>query len=49
MFDEQLHSWHMDQRPWPRNRTLEMFLEWFDVRVVELVYDLGDVTLDHED
>jgi hypothetical protein len=26
-----------------------MFLEWFDVRVVDLVYDLGEGILDHDD
>ena len=49
MFDEQLFSWHTDQRDWPTNRTLDLFLEWFDVRVVELVYDLGEGILDHDD
>src|SRR5262245_1473223 len=43
VFEEQLYSWC-----WPRNRTLAMFLEWFDVRVIELVYDLGDGNLDYE-
>ncbi len=49
IFDEQLHSWSMDRRTWPRVRNLTMFLDWFDVRVVELVYDLGDGIVDHDE
>lgn len=49
MFDEQLFAWHTDQRGWPKNRTLDMFHKWFDVRVVDLVYDLGNEMSDHND
>lgn len=49
IFDEQLFSWSQDQRVWPKKRTFRMFLEWFDVRVVEMVFDLGRAMLEHDD
>ncbi len=42
IFEEQLNSWRQDDTAWPKKRTFRMFLEWFDVRVVEMVFDLGE-------
>lgn len=49
IFEEQLHSWHRDPRDWPRKRTYKLFRQWFDVRLVGLVFDLGDGPLLQED
>ena len=34
---------------WPRKRTYAMFLAWFDVRIVDLVFDLADAPLSQEE
>lgn len=49
IFDEQLFSWSQDHEVWPTKRTFRMFLEWFDVRVIEMVFDLGRGILAHDD
>jgi hypothetical protein len=41
MFDEMLWAWHREKRKWPCSRTAAMFREWFVVRVVDIVVDLG--------
>ena len=41
IFEEKLYSWHRDRHAWPRKRTYKVFREWFDVRLVHLVFDLG--------
>ena len=41
IFKEQLHAWMRDPGVWPRCRSRKMFLEWFDVQVCEMVFDLG--------
>jgi hypothetical protein len=41
IFEEQLNSWHRDEAQWPSRRTEAMFREWFDAKVVEMVWDLG--------
>ena len=49
IFEEKLYSWHRDRRAWPRKRTYRIFREWFDVRLVELVFDLSGEPLVHEE
>ena len=49
IFAENLHSWHTDPRLWPQNRTYAMFKEWFDVRIVDIVYDLAEGRVTCED
>ncbi|HYJ85659.1 MAG TPA: hypothetical protein VEW46_06375 [Pyrinomonadaceae bacterium] len=40
VFEAELKSWYTDPELWPKERNLEMFLEWFDVRFHSLVFDL---------
>ena len=49
IFEENLHSWHRDRQAWPRRRTYQVFCEWFDVRLVRLVFDLVDGPIVHEE
>ena len=42
LFDQELFGWHRDERAFPRNRTLAMFHEWFDVEFHSVVVDLVD-------
>ena len=41
IFEEQLNSWHRVESCWPKHRILAMFREWFDAKVVDMVWDLG--------
>lgn len=49
IFEEQLASWYLDTDTWPARRTRALFDQWFDVRVVDLVFDLADIPLEHDD
>jgi|SRR6185437_3291122 len=41
IFEEQLNSWDRDESIWPKRRTLAKFNEWFEAKVVDMVWDLG--------
>lgn len=41
IFAAELELWCQDRALWPRDRSLERFLEWFTLRFHPLVEDLG--------
>jgi hypothetical protein len=41
VFTNELSEWTDDQDDWPKNRTYKMFLDWFDVKICSMIYDLG--------
>jgi hypothetical protein len=41
IFEAELNEWYTARELWPRKRTWEMFQEWFDAKVVEVVADLS--------
>ena len=49
IFEEELVAWMQDEKTWPPNRDYRMFREWFDVRIVEIMFDLADGPVTHED
>ncbi|MEQ8789532.1 MAG: hypothetical protein RIC55_24775 [Pirellulaceae bacterium] len=49
IFEEQLESWHLDTDRWPKVRTPAVFEQWFDARVVDLVFDLADEPIEHDE
>lgn len=53
LFEEQLGGWWTNEAAWPKERDLDMFLEWFEVEFHSLVFDLCDepirVVEDEED
>ena len=49
IFEEKLHSWHRDRHAWPKTRTYQIFREWFEVRLVDLVFDLVDAPIFHDE
>ena len=49
MFENELDSWCRDASQWPDPRSYDLFREWFDVRFYDLVEDLSDEPLSHED
>ena len=48
IFEEELDAWMSDPNGWPKNRTYQMFNEWFEVLVSEFVIDMGDGSVEHE-
>ena len=49
IFEEQLEGWHRDTEDWPTRRTLVVFQKWFEAEVVDLVFDLSDGPIEHDD
>ncbi len=49
VFEEELDAWTTDKSLWPKDRTLEMFLEWFDVQGESLVVDIGIGDIETQD
>src|ERR1017187_4356983 len=49
LFDSILFDWAMEESLWPENRTLKMFLEWFDIDVHSMAWALGNEPLMVED
>lgn len=48
LFKLMLSEWSLDQEQWPKNRTIEMFYEWFDATKSAMVLDLQDGKLRRE-
>lgn len=49
IFEEQLEAWHRVEDDWPMPRTFSLFQQWFDADVVDLVFDLSDQPIEHDD
>ena len=49
LFDSILFDWATEESMWPENRSLKMFLEWFDIDVHSMVWDLVNEPLLVED
>jgi hypothetical protein len=48
IFDNQLAAWSADSKTWPKNRDLDLFRQWFDLEVHELVYDVVEEPIEIE-
>jgi hypothetical protein len=42
IFEQELLSWDLDESAWPKNRDLDLFLEWFEVEFHSMVIDLAE-------
>ncbi len=40
LFEAMLEGWVTDEAFWPKDRTLEMFREWFEIQMSSMVQDL---------
>jgi hypothetical protein len=49
IFLSELQSWCLDPDAWPSPRSYELFREWFSIRFYDLVEDLSEDRLIHED
>lgn len=45
LFDMELASWMTEEAMWPKDRTLKMFWEWFDVEIHLEVIDSVDAMI----
>ena len=41
IFCNELVGWYRDEEMWPKERSLKMFKQWFDVEHFDLVEDVG--------
>jgi len=41
LFEAMLEGWVRDEAFWPKDRTLGMFQEWFEIQMCSIVQDLG--------
>lgn len=41
IFTTELNEWYTDDAEWPQHRDYLMFQEWFEVEVVDMVYDVS--------
>jgi hypothetical protein len=49
IFCSELESWSLDTATWPSPRSYALFRDWFAIRFYDLVEDLSDEELVHED
>jgi hypothetical protein len=42
IFMNELSVWNEDESSWPLERSLEVFLEWFDIEFHSMVYDCAE-------
>lgn len=49
IFEEQLESWHRRVDDWPSPRTFALFEQWFEAEVVDLVFDLAEEPIAHDE
>jgi hypothetical protein len=40
IFQSELENWHTNENDWPQKRTYKMFMQWFDVDICTMVYDM---------
>jgi hypothetical protein len=48
IFENELEAWWTDEADWPKNRTLELFLQWFNVERQSVVTDLESGPISRE-
>jgi hypothetical protein len=49
IFEAELEGWWTNRADWPKKRTLQTFLGWFDVTGESVVTDLEPGPIEHED
>ena len=49
IFEWELFGWITTEELWPKNRTWEMFQEWFCVEINSEIFDLVDSEIEKEE
>jgi hypothetical protein len=42
LFINELMTWNEDESTWPEDRSIDTFLEWFDIEFHSMVYDCAE-------
>jgi len=49
IFCRELEGWSRDQSHWPRELTLALFREWFEIEMIETVEDVGHGPIENDE
>ena len=51
VFENELMLWNVIEHEWPKNRSINVFLDWFEVNISDDVFDLeaGKITTEEND
>jgi len=49
IFEFELQSWNYLEKEWPQNRSVDDFLDWFDVKLSYWVFDLENAEIEREE
>jgi len=49
IFEQELWSWHTEEKAWPQGRDFEMFKQWFQIEIHSWVEDLCDFEIIDDD
>lgn len=49
LFVSELASWYDDEALWPENRSLDLFLQWFEVEFHSMVFDVAESVSHHRE
>ena len=45
IFERELRDWNLNEKTWPKNRSYELFLQWFELSFHDSTYDLCQAPL----
>lgn len=49
IFEEQLEAWCNSEKDWPPKRDFSTFQKWLEAEVVDLVFDLSEQPIKHQE
>ena len=49
IFEEELRSWNFMKNEWPEDRSIDIFLDWFEVKFCDEINDLGKNQIEIEE
>lgn len=49
MFEFELSAWYTDETLWPEDRTIELFQQWFDVRLHTIILDTVEEPIEKDE
>ena len=49
MFEHELFAWYADKEYWPKDRSLQAFKKFFDIRFSSVVLDMGEGEIERGD
>ena len=49
LFESELDGWYTDEELWPKNRSLKLFRDWFDVECHTVIVDTVDSPIEDDE